>query len=172
MAAGAGPTNSLPQRMRVAVEAAGTLGVDKTGTLANFIDVPFAEGTAQLTLTQETHNPQQALQDIRDNQVEVLGKKSWSLVFNIPLYSSGVPATQGQAATGGALGRLLKALMGGEHKGQGTIVATGGWANSATGDVATGAGLLAGGLFHHLDSDRLSVQVYGRGERTEHLLLR
>ena len=172
MAAGAGPTVSLPQRMRVFVEPSNAFAADHTGTLGDFIDVPFAEGSAQLTLTQETKNPAQALQDIRDYQKEVLGKKSWSLVFNIPLYSSGVPATQGQAATGGAIGRLLKALMGGEHKGQGSIVATGGWANSATGDVATGAGFLAGGLFQWADTAGLAHAREIEAETSETITLK
>jgi hypothetical protein len=120
--------------------------------LGNFLDVPMVEGSAQVTLTQETQNPQQALQDVRDYQEEVIGKKSWSLTFNVPFHPSGVAATSGVTATGGYLGVLLKAIMGGEHKGTGTTIATGGWANSASGDVATGTNLRAGGLFSMADT--------------------
>lgn len=152
MTASAGPTVSLPQRIRVYVEPAASFAVDHTGTLGDFIDVPIVEGSAQLTLTQETQNPQHALQDLRDYQTEIIGKKKWSLNFNTPLSPSGIAATQGVTATGGAIGLLLKAMMGGERKGRGSDVATGGWANSATGAVTTGSAFQAGGLLQWVDT--------------------
>lgn len=158
---GAGPTVSLVQRLRVYVEPAGSanFAVDHTGTLGDFTDVPMVEGSAQVTLTHETQNPQQALQDMRDYQEEILGKRSWSLNFNAPYAPTGLAATQGVTATGGVLGALFKAIMGGEYKGQGTTIAAGGWSSSASGDVATGAGLKAGGLFQMADTAGV---VHGR----------
>lgn len=150
---GVGPTVSLVQRLRVVVEAAGSFATDGSGTLGNYLDVPMIEGSAQLTLTQETQNPQQALQDIRNYQEEVIGKKTWSLTFNVPFHPSGVAATNGVTATGGYLGLMLKAIMGGEFLGTGTTVtAAGGWSNSATGNVATGTNLRAGGLLQWADT--------------------
>ncbi len=148
--AGAGPTVSLVQRLRVYTEPAGSFATDHTGTLGDFLDVPMVEGSAQLTLTQETQNPQQALQDIRDYQEEVLGKKAWSLTFDVPFAPSGVAVTSGVTATGGYLGRILKAIMRGERLGGGATLAT--WASSATGDVATGSKFQAGGLIQWADT--------------------
>lgn len=152
MAAGAGPTVALVQRLRVLVEAAGSFAVDGSGTLGNYLDVPLVEGSGQMVLPQEMQNPQHALQDIRDYQKEIIGKKTWSLTFNVPFHPTGLAATAGVVATGGYLGRLFKAIMGGEHLGRGTTIATGGWSDSATGDVATGTNLRPGGLFQWADA--------------------
>lgn len=150
---GAGPTTLIAQRMRVYVEPAGSYAEDHTGTLGDFVDVPFVEGSAQLTTTQETQNPSHVLQNMLDYQEEVLGKKVWSLTFDLPFYPSGSAVGDGvTASSNSAIHRLLKAVMGGAHLGTGTTVATGGWASSAAGDVAAAAGLSAGGLFGWADS--------------------
>ncbi|GAG52624.1 unnamed protein product, partial [marine sediment metagenome] len=39
----------LVQRMRAYLEPNGSLGTDHTGTLGDFWDLPFIEGTADLT---------------------------------------------------------------------------------------------------------------------------
>lgn len=147
-----GPTVSLVQRLRVSVEPAGSFAVDRTGTLANFSDVPMVEGSAQLTLTQETHNPQQALQNMLDYQEEVIGKKTWTLNFSTPFAPTGVAAGSAVAATVGSIQTLMKTVMGGEFKGTGSTAATGGWATAGGGNVASGAGFRAGGVAGWRDS--------------------
>ncbi len=146
MASGAGPTVSIVRRLRVYTEPAGSFAVDHTGTLGDFADVPLAEGMPQLTLTQETKNPLQALQNLLDYQEEVLGKKSWTLQFTTPFAPTGVAAGDGTAASVGSIQTMLKAVMGGEHKGTGSTVATGGWSTAGGGDLATVAGFAANGF--------------------------
>lgn len=155
MTAGAGPSPVIVKRLRVYTEPAGaaTFAVDHTGTLGDFTDVPFAETSGMATLTEETHNPLTAQQNVLGFQEKVVGKRSWSLTFTTPLAPTGVSAAQGTTQVQGAIGLMLKALMGGEFLGRGTVAATGGWANSATGDVATGANLRAGGSLSWADSN-------------------
>src|SRR5690606_21490997 len=129
---GAGPTVAIVRRVRVYVEPAGSFAVDHTGSLHDFAGVPIAEGTPQLTLTQETHNPLHARQNVRDYQEEVIGKKSWTLQFTTAFAPTGVAAGDGVTATAGSSQTMPKAVRGGELKGTGATVATGG--------VSTGGG--------------------------------
>lgn len=142
----AGPTVSIVQRIRVYTEPAGSFAVDHTGTLGDFSDVPVAEGTAQLTLTQETHNPLQVRQNMLDYQEEVIGKKRWTLNFSTAFAPTGVAAGNATAATVGSIQTMLKAVMGGEFKGTGSTAATGGWSTAGGGNVASGGGFRAGGV--------------------------
>lgn len=149
----AGPTVSIVRRLRVYTEPAGSFATDHTGTINDFADVPLAEGMPQLTLTQETHNPMQALQDVRNYQEEVLGKKSWTLQFTTPLAPTGVAASNGVTATAGSIQTMLKALMGGEFLGTGTTVKTGGWSTAGGGNLTTAAGFAAGGIAGWADTN-------------------
>lgn len=149
----AGPTVSLVQRVRMYVEPNNAFAEDHTGTLGDFEDIPIVEGSAQVTLTQETQNPQHVLQDLRDYQLEVLSKKSWSFTFSIPFHPTGTAATDGTAAVSSHIGDILRTIMGGQHLGTGTVVATGGWANSASGDVAAATGLSEGGILSWQDAN-------------------
>lgn len=148
----AGPTVSLVQRIRVSVEPAGSYAVDRTGTLGNFTDLPVVEGSAQVTLTQETHNPQQVRQNVLDYQEEVIGRKRWTLNFSVPFAPTGVAAGSATTATVGSIQTVLKAVMGGEFKGTGSTAATGGWATAGGGNVASGSGFRAGGVAGWKDS--------------------
>lgn len=141
----AGPTVSIVRRLRVYTEPAGSFAVDHTGTLGDFADVPLTEGMPQLTLTQETHNPLQAKQNVLDYQEEVIGKKSWTLQFTTAFAPTGVAASNSVAATAGSIQTMLKAIMGGESKGTGTTVSTG-WATAGGGNLASAAGFAAGGI--------------------------
>lgn len=125
--------------LRVLSEA--SFAADGTGTLANFTYVPFREGSAQMTLTTDSLDPQQSVQSRYEYREEVLGKRSATLSFTMNLAPTGTAAASGQAATAGALGLLLKAVMGGETKGTGTTF-TGGTATAPT--VTSAAGFAAG----------------------------
>ena len=122
------------QRMRVYSEP--TFATDYTGSIGSFIDVPFSEGTAQMVLTTDSLDPQQAVQSRVEGREEVLGKKSATLTFSIPLAPTGTAATTGQSAVSGALGALLKATFGGENLAAGST--------SDTGSTATVVNVQAG----------------------------
>lgn len=154
MAAGTGPGPFRVHRLRVYVEPAGeaSFAVDHTGTLNDFADVPLAEGSHQVTLTQETHNPLQALQNVLDYQEEVLGKKSWALNFTTAFAPTGVAAGDSTAATAGTIQTMLKALMGGEYKGTGSTAAAA-WSTAGAGTVADASGFRAGGIAGMADAN-------------------
>src|SRR5690606_7000279 len=126
-------------------EPANAFAVDHTGTLVDFADVPLAEGSHQLTLTQETHNPLHALQNVLDYQEEVLGKKSWTLNFTTPFAPTGTAAGDGDTAVAGAIQAMLKAVMGGEFRGTGSTAAAA-WSTAGAGTVADASGFRAGGI--------------------------
>lgn len=130
------------QRMRVDTEAAGSFAVAKAipGT---FTDVPFSEGTAELTLTQAMLPAQTAQQYIDGYAKDIKGLKSAQLRFSMLLAPTGVAATNGVTAVQGALGKILAAIMGGERLGVGDLI------NDATPavdnfDVTTAARFTAG----------------------------
>lgn len=143
-----GPVPTIVQRLRVYVEPAGTstFAVDHTGTLGDFTDVPAQEGSISLELNQDTHNPAHVLQDVRDYQVEVVGKKGWSLSFTVPFAPTGVAASASKTGAAGPLSPLLGTIMGGEFRGRGSTAATGGWGSAGGGAVATASGFRAGGV--------------------------
>lgn len=132
----AGPTVQNVSLIQVFLES--TFGTDITASLASFLSVPFNEGTAQMVLTQETHDPLTAVQHHHDYREEVLGKKSCTLSFTMPLAPTGTAAGDATAAVQGALGYMLKAAMGGEVLGTGSTFASG-W-TAVTGDVAASGG--------------------------------
>jgi len=139
----AGPTVHDVQRVRVWTES--TFATDGTGTLSNFKDVPMKEGSmGTFKLTQETIDPGSIVQTRWNYRQEILGKKHCELSFTMPLAPTGTEAGNSTAAVAGALGVILKAIMGGEQLGTGTR-AKSGW-TSTSGTVTTGAGanLLAG----------------------------
>lgn len=136
----AGPTVQNVSQIQVFLES--TFGTDITASLASFLSVPFNEGTAQVVLTRQTHDPLTAVQHHHDYREEVLGKKAWTLRFSMPLAPTGTAAGSATAAVQGALGYMLKAAMGGEDLGTGSTAATG-W-TGVTGDAASGAGFTKG----------------------------
>lgn len=154
------PTVHIVQRLRVAIEAAGSFAIDKTGTLGSFTDVPVMEGTGVWEPMQDTHNPLQQLQSLHDYQVEIIGKKHWSLSFSIAFAPTGTAVGNGITAVEGAVGILLKTILGGVFLGTGSIAATGGWATAGAGDVASGdgVGFRAGGVAGHVSSGVLHLR--------------
>lgn len=154
MTAGAGPGPFRVHRLRVYVEPAGvsTFGIDHTGTLGDFTDVPLAEGSHQFAPMQDVQNPLHALQNVLDYQEEVLGKKSWTLNFTTPFAPTGVAAADTVTATAGAIQTMLKALMGGEFKGTGSTAAAA-WSTAGAGTVASAAGFREGGIAGMADAN-------------------
>ena len=135
---GSGPTVEPVKHMQVYLES--TFGTDITGSLASFLSVPFQEGTAQMVLMREAHDPLTTVQHHHGFREKVLGKKSWKLSFTMPLAPTGTAASS--AAVQGALGYLLAAAMGGEDLGTGSVFSAA-W-TAVTGDVTSGTGFTKG----------------------------
>jgi hypothetical protein len=151
----AGPTVRNVGRLRVYVEPAGSanFAIDHTGTLGDFTDIPMVEQSfGQLTLTQEVLDPGSLVQNQLDYRLEILGKKSWSLTFDIPIAATGTVAGDGVTAVEGPVGLLLKTLWGGVDLGTGTTV-NGTWASASVGNVASSGGLAEGGAILIADSN-------------------
>ncbi len=104
--------------IRFEVEPYGSFAVE--GTIGNFKDIPFIEGTASLTLSQDMESPGHAQQYIDGHPARINLPKRAQLDFSIPLSTLDTKPT-GQAVQGG-LGELLKVAMGGEWLGTGTTV--------------------------------------------------
>lgn len=126
------------QRAKVYVE--GTFGADSSASLASFTDLPIREGSAQMTLTIDSLDPQQNVQSRVEYREEVLGKRSATLTFTLNLAPTGVAAGNGIVSVASGLGILLKAALGGEWLDQGTTCTTG---SSATAVKATDTGAAA-----------------------------
>lgn len=109
------------QRMRVWTES--SIATDGTGTLANYTDVPFIEGSAQATLDTEVLDPQLAYQHQDQISTRITGLKRCTLSFSMNLAPTGTAGASGVAAVQGALGEILKAVMGGETLSTGDDVA-------------------------------------------------
>lgn len=110
------------QRMRVDTEAAGSFCTDGTGTLGNFRDVAFMEGTAQLTLTQNMLSPAYAQQYLDGHPTKVLGTRAAKLTFKHVLTPSGTGAASGVTHPTNALSEILGVVMGGVSYGIGDDV--------------------------------------------------
>lgn len=145
---GSGPTVSAVQHVQVFLES--TFGTDITGSLGSFLNVPIQEGTAQVVLTRETHDPQTLVQHLDGYREEVLGRKACRLSFTTPLAPTGTAAGSATAAVQGAIGYMLKAAMGGEDLGTGSAFAAG-W-TAVTGDVTSGAGFSKGTVLGWVNS--------------------
>jgi len=151
------PTPQIVQKLLVAAET--TFGIDLTGSLASFRPVPFMEGSASWAPNQDTHNPLQALQAQLDYQKEILGKKHWEMSFNLPFAPTGVAAAAGTPApSNSALDLILRTCMGGVFRGEGSVVATGGWASAGGGDVADASGFRAGGIAGMVHNGQLHLR--------------
>jgi len=135
------------QRIRAWSES--SFAFDGTGTLGNYFDLPIREGSAQITLTQDSLDPMQMVQSRVEYREEVLGKRSATLTFQMNLSPTGTAATSGVTAVTSPLGRLLKAVMGGEALGTGNVF-TGGTATVPT--VSSTAGFAVGGAIGWVNS--------------------
>ncbi len=137
----AGPSVSGVQLIQAYAES--SFAADMSGSLASFVSIPFQEGTATVDLVQEMHDPMHAVQHHHDYREEILGKKSCTIQFTIPLSPTGTLAGDATAALQGALGLLLSTFMGGEDLGTGST-ASGVWSSAKSGDVGNGAGFEKG----------------------------
>lgn len=142
----------LLSRLRVAVEPAGSYGVDIWAAgagAASFIDVPFIEGTAQLAIAQKMLPPGTVQQYLDAAAKEVLGNKSASLSFSMILAPTGIAANNATASitdSANAQLRLFKAIMGGLRGGNmGSLVATATSASQQTVTAGQGTRFTAGG---------------------------
>lgn len=124
------------QRLRVWSESA--FATDGTGTIGNFTDIPFREGSMQVVLTTDSLDPQQDVQSRMEYREEVLGKRSATIAFTCNFAPTGTAATTAQTSVTGALGLLLKAVMGGETKAAGSTASTG--STTSVINVQTGHG--------------------------------
>jgi len=140
------------QRMRAYLEPNGSLGTDHTGTLADFWDVPFIEGSCEVTLEQPTKDPMYARQNRDDHNEEILGIKRGKVKFQINLSVPTARAGDGVAmATTSPIGRLLGLVLGGSNYGTGDTVNTA-TATSSSITVANGARWTEGGCLGWADT--------------------
>lgn len=141
---------SSVQRLRAVVES--TFGADATMSIMSFVDVPANEGSIQATITTDELDPMQVVQSRFEGRERVLGKRSATLQFAINIAPTGTAAAEDISAVSGALGVLLKAALGGENLGIGTVADSGSTAtvvNVASGD---GSRFAAGGALGWVNS--------------------
>jgi len=140
-------TIELHALQRIAVNEEPNSGFAVALTLpGTFVDVPFQEGSAALTLDRPILEPQTVQQRIDAVSNIVYGPDAATLQITLPLHATGVAAgnaTQSPAHTSSALLMILKAAFGGLVRGTGTT-STG----SSTADTlaaTSGAGFQGGG---------------------------
>lgn len=132
------------QRLRVYEEPNGSFATDNSGSMGSFLEVPAREGTMQLTLGREVLPVGHLQQHIDGMAEKVLGRKTWSLSFTVNLETFTTRAGDGVTAAQGALGRILKATMGGQNLGVGDTVNDASPSSNGF-DVATAARWASGG---------------------------
>lgn len=106
--------------MRLNTESA--FATDGSGTLGNFVDVPFVEGTATVMLERDMLNPEYAQQHLDGRPTQLRGLKRATLTFTLNLAPTGTAASNAVAQVQGALGEILKNVMGGEVLATGTTI--------------------------------------------------
>jgi hypothetical protein len=114
--------------------------------LSSFVDLPIREGSAQLTLTRDSLDPQQLVQSRLEYRKEVLGKRSATLAFTLNLAPTGIAANASTVADIGATQAVLAIVCGNVRAGvAGSTSAAGSTASVI--NVATGHGsrFVAGG---------------------------
>jgi hypothetical protein len=115
------------QRIRFQVVAAtptAAVGADSSASIGSFIDCPIREGSAQMATNRDELDPMQLVQHIDEGRERVLGKRVATLTFTMNLTPTGTAAVTGTTAITSPLGRLLKAVMGGENLAAGSTSAT------------------------------------------------
>ena len=113
------------QRMRAYIEPNGSLATDHTGTLGDFWDIPFIEGSAEITLERPTIDPMTNRQDRDNHNEELLGVKRGKVKFQMNLAVADSRAGDGVAmATTAPIGRLMGLVLGGSNYGTGDTVNT------------------------------------------------
>jgi hypothetical protein len=109
--------------------------LDASNNLGQYTYLPAREGSATLTLERPGLDPMTMVQSRADYRKEVFGPKKATLAFTINMAPLGVAAGSGTLAQTGPMGRILKAVMGGEHLGRGTFFT--GTANALTPTVSS-----------------------------------
>lgn len=127
------------QRLRVLSES--TFATDGTGSLGSYTEVPAIEGTISAQVMIDSIDDGSLVQHLYGYREETLGKRSATLAFTMNLAPTGTAAGSATAAVQGALGLILKAVMGVESLGTGTTF-TGGTAVVPT--VTSAAGFTVG----------------------------
>ena len=115
------------QRIRFQVVAAtptAAVGADSSASIGSFIDAPIREGTAQMATNRDELDPMQLVQHIDEGRERVLGKRVATLTLTMDLAPTGTAAVTGTTAITSPVGRLLKAVMGGENLAAGSTAAT------------------------------------------------
>ena len=120
-----------------------TFASDGTGTLGNYDDVPFIEGTLTAVLGQEMPHPAHAQQHVDGWSTRIAGLKSCKLSFAMNLAPTGTASGDAVAHSQSALGRLFKAVFGGQTLSTGDTVSANAGA-SKTVFTAAGTGVVAG----------------------------
>jgi hypothetical protein len=128
------------QRIRFISEGS-AFAVDKSGDpgIGDFTDLPIREGSAQLTLTRDSLDPQQLVQSRLEYRKEVLGKRSATLAFTLNLAPTGVAANASTIAVSGATQTLLGIVCGATRTGVAGSTSAAGSSASVI-NVATGHG--------------------------------
>ncbi|MCH9836402.1 hypothetical protein K0U83_12105 [bacterium] len=109
-------------RVRAASEAA--FGTDETGSLGNFVDVPFRTDSVTWTTDREMLDPMTGKQRIDDFDFKIPGWRRGTLTMTHNLAPTGTAAADGVTAVQSALGLLLKIGMGGESLDTGDLTAS------------------------------------------------
>lgn len=130
------------KRARLYEEPNGSFAVDHTGTLGDFKEVPFVEGSLRLTLSKPTQSPMHLQQHIDGYPKEVFLPKEAKLDFAINI--EGLTTRPTGAAAQGGLGRLLKIILGTETLQTGTTINDAA-ATTTSFVVTSAAGLIKGG---------------------------
>lgn len=115
------------QRIRFQVVAAtptAAIGADSSASIGSFIDLPVREGTAQMATNRDELDPMVLEQHIDGGEKRVLGKRVATLTFTVNLTPTGTAAVTGTTAITSPIGRILKAVMGGEDLANGSTSAT------------------------------------------------
>lgn len=123
------------QRLRAYI---GAIGTDSSGSIGSFTDLPMIEGTGNLTLTRDELDPAHLVQHIDEGRERVLGKRKATLSFSMNLAPTGTAATNSVSSVTSPLGMILKAVMGGEQLGEGSVAAAG--STSSVVNVSAGDG--------------------------------
>ncbi len=137
------------QRMRINTES--SFAVDGSGTLGNFVDVPFISGSATATRSKQMLDPETAKQHIDAYDTQIVGMdEPPAITFTMGLASTGTSAGNATPQVQSALGELLQVGMGQETLGTGTTVNDAG-ADADDFDATTVTSLVAGGAIGFLN---------------------
>lgn len=110
------------QRIRVYEEANGSFATDHSGTLGDFRECPFVEGSVNMVLETPQESPAHLQQRIDGKAENVLLPKRWNLDFTTNLETFTTKAGDGVTAAQSALGTILKCVMGGQRLGVGDTI--------------------------------------------------